>query len=113
MCCPVMMGRMPRTETPVYAINNSSLLIRTEDTARWDNAEAFFWREETCFPWLDYNENEIGDTGKADKDIEGFSGEVIFPLPPSLTVQDTKCFSVWSGNTEIGFAHLKWPVLEQ
>ena len=109
VCCPVMVGRMSGTERPVYAVNNSSLMIRSQDTGYWDNREVFFWREESCFPWLDYNENLIEDTKKLDERSELFSEEVMFGLPPGLTVQDTKCLSVWRGDTEIGAAHLRWP----
>ena len=34
--------------------------------------------------------------------------EVIFDLPPGLSVRDTKCLSVWSQNKEVGFAHMLW-----
>ena len=34
--------------------------------------------------------------------------EVIFSLPPGLSVRETKCLSVWSQTEELGFAYLSW-----
>ena len=110
VCCPVLMGRMFGSQTPVYAINNSSVMIRSQDTSYWDNREVFFWTEETCFPWLDYNENLIEDTEKLIDVEEVFSGEVVFSLPAGLRVEESKCLSVWRDGQEIGAAHLKWPL---
>ena len=96
------MGRMFGSQTPVYAINNSSVMIRSQDTSYWDNREVFFWTEETCFPWLDYNENLIEDTEKLIDVEEVFSGEVVFSLPAGLRVEESKCLSVWRDGQERG-----------
>ena len=35
----------------VYAINRDTIMIRSSmEESRWINTEAFFWREESCFP---------------------------------------------------------------
>ena len=111
VCCPVMLGRMFRTETAVYAVNNNTVILKSEDKDYWTNREVFFWKEETCFPWLDYSENHLGDINKENTDV--FEEEVRFSLPPDLTVYQSKCLSVWSTSTnqEIGFAYLKWPLV--
>jgi len=108
VCCPVMLGRTFRTETAVYAVNNNTVILKTGDKDYWANREVFFWREETCFPWLDYSENHLGDIEK--ENAEELEEEVRFALPPGLTVYQSKCLSVWSDNQEIGFAFLKWPL---
>ena len=108
VCCPVMLGRMFRTETAVYAVNNNTVILKTDDKDHWTNREVFFWKEETCFPWLDYSENHLGDIKKETAEV--FEEEVRFSLPPDLTVYQSKCLSVWGSNQEIDFAYLKWPL---
>ena len=110
VCCPVLLGRMVRRETEVFAINNNTVILKTEEKDYWTNREVFFWKEETCFPWLDYSENHL-DTIKKDE-AELFKEEVRLALPPGLSVYQSKCLSVWSSNQEIGFAYLKWPFEE-
>jgi hypothetical protein len=37
----------------VYAINRDTIVIRSSmEESQWINTEAFFWREESCFPRL-------------------------------------------------------------
>ena len=108
VCCPVLLGRIFRRETEVFAINNNTVILKTEEKDYWTNREVFFWREESCFPWLDYSENHLDSIKKDDADL--FKEEVRLPLPPGLTVYQSKCLSVWSSNQEIGFAYLKWPI---
>ena len=55
VCCPEYMGQFNNTITNtvnmVYAINKNTIMIRSSmEESRWFNTEAFFWREEFCFP---------------------------------------------------------------
>ena len=41
------------TVNVVYAIIRATIVIRSSmEESRWINTEAFFWREESCFPML-------------------------------------------------------------
>ena len=37
----------------VYAINRDTIMVRSNmEESRWSSTETFFWRDESCFPWL-------------------------------------------------------------
>jgi len=76
------------------------------EESKWNNVEAFFWREESCFPWLEYKV-EL-DYNDVDEDDESFE-ETRMLLPGTLTVEDIRCMSIWSLDTEVGYTHLAWP----
>merc|ERR1712002_543991 len=111
VCCPEFMGQfnnsITNTINMVFAINRDTLVIRNNmEHSTWSNAETFFWREETCFPSLEYKVDlEFNDLETEDDNFE----EERLVLPGTLTVEDIRCMSVWSGDTEVGFAHLAWP----
>ena len=54
--------------------------------------------------YRDNNVLEDLDADVSDDEAE----EVIFSLPPGLSVSDAKCLSAWSQTEELGFAHLAW-----
>jgi len=111
VCCPEFMGQfnnsITNTINMVFAINRDTLVIRNNmEQSTWSNAETFFWREETCFPFLEYKVDlEFNDLETEDDNFE----EERMVLPGTLTVEDIRCMSVWSGDTEVGYAHLAWP----
>jgi len=39
---------------------------------------------------------------------EDVTEEMVFDLPPGLTVQQTKCLSVWKDSNELGYSQLDW-----
>ena len=57
VCCPKYMGQFNNNITnmvnTVYAINRDTVMVRSNmEEKRWISTEAFFWRDESCFPWL-------------------------------------------------------------
>eukprot|EP00090_Calanus_glacialis_P001598 TRINITY_DN11160_c0_g1_i6.p1 TRINITY_DN11160_c0_g1~~TRINITY_DN11160_c0_g1_i6.p1 ORF type:complete len:197 (-),score=60.21 TRINITY_DN11160_c0_g1_i6:99-689(-) len=110
VCCPTYMGQFNNTITNtvniVYAVNRDTIVIRSSmEESRWINTEAFFWREESCFPRLDYQADlDYNDVEGGEERLE----EKRMVLPGSLTVEDVRCMSVWDGNREVGYAHLAW-----
>ena len=57
VCCPKYMGHFINNITnmvnTVYAINMDTIMVRSNmEESRWSSTETFFWRDESCFPWL-------------------------------------------------------------
>merc|ERR1711892_921672 len=110
VCCPQYMGQFNNTITKttnmIYAINKDTLVIRSNmEKSRWINTETFFWRDETCFPLLEYQVDL--DYNDVEADEESFD-EISLVLPGTLSLEDIRCLSVWDGDTEVGSAFLAW-----
>jgi len=111
VCCPEFMGQFNNTLTNtvnmVYAINSDTIVIRSSmEHSSWSNTETFFWREKSCFPSLEYKVDlEFNDLETEEENFE----EEKMVLPATLSVEDIRCMSVWTGDTEVGSAHLSWP----
>eukprot|EP00091_Calanus_sinicus_P017418 TRINITY_DN37649_c0_g1_i1.p1 TRINITY_DN37649_c0_g1~~TRINITY_DN37649_c0_g1_i1.p1 ORF type:complete len:205 (+),score=59.50 TRINITY_DN37649_c0_g1_i1:116-730(+) len=110
VCCPAYMGQLnntiTRTVDHVYAVTMDTIMIRSSmEESRWINTEAFFWREKSCFPMLDYQVDlDHHDEERGEERLE----ETRMVLAGTLTVEDVRCLSVWAGDREVGYAHLAW-----
>jgi len=95
---------------------------RTEPVG-WSDAEAFFWKEEACFPgrhtrWRKGPIPALKDL-EVERDRSGLElnlleetsevEELHLKLPPLFDVHDLRCLSVWEGDSELGAAFLRFP----
>jgi len=128
VCCPEFLGTfnnsVTRATEPVYAVNSDTIVVRSKaEPVGWADAEAFFWREEACFPgrntrWKKGPIPALKDL-EMERDRSGLElnlveeaeevEELHLKLPPRLSVQELRCLSVWEGDSELGAAFLRFP----
>jgi len=92
---------------PVYAVSNTSVGFRTSDKEYWQNSDVFFWKEDNCFFGIEDTSNDISETDEIFTNEE-ITEEIVFNLPPALSIQQAKCLSVWKDSNELGFSQLNW-----
>jgi len=128
VCCPEFLGTfnnsVTRATEPVYAVSSDTIVVRSKtEPVGWSSAEAFFWKEEACFPgrhtrWRKGPIPALNDL-EIERDRSGLElnlleetsevEELHLKLPPLFDVHDLRCLSVWEGDSELGAAFLRFP----
>jgi len=128
VCCPEFLGTfnnsVTRATEPVYAVSSDTIVVRSRtEPVGWSDAEAFFWKEEACFPgrhtrWRKGPIPALKDL-EVERDRSGLElnlleetsevEELHLKLPPLFDVHDLRCLSVWEGDSELGAAFLRFP----
>lgn len=99
-----------KSVVPIYAVDNSTLGIRTRNQTIWGQSEPFFWATDNCFPGLNtqIEDNSLDNIDQSQSeevlDFSDAEEEHFFPIPSGIYSWNIKCLSVWKGRDQLAYA---------
>ena len=108
--CIVLANSEGSSLVPIYAVDTSTLAIRTTNKTEWEETEPFFWSTDNCFPGLDtpIEDNSLDNINQSEEVLDFLEAEAeeehFFPIPTGLNSWNIKCLSVWKGSDQLAYA---------